>query len=102
VTVSNKLYVGNLNYDVTSDLLRAMFGPYGSVQSAKVATDRDTSRSKGFGFVEMASEQEARAAISGMHGTIADGRTLTVSEANPKANRPAPPIRRDGFGDARY
>jgi cold-inducible RNA-binding protein len=102
--MSNKLYVGNLSYDVTSDQLRGMFGPYGSVQSAKVASDRETNRSKGFGFVEMASEQEARAAITGMHGTIADGRTLTVSEANPKVNLTAQPSRntRGAPGDARY
>jgi RNA recognition motif-containing protein len=81
------LYVGNLGYGVTDDQLRTMFDPYGSVQTAQVITDRDTGRSKGFGFVEMASDQEAQAAISGMHGQMADGRALTVNEAKPKESR---------------
>lgn len=86
-TVGKKLYVGNLGYGVTDDQLRTMFDPYGSVQTAQVITDRDTGRSKGFGFVEMASDQEAQAAISGMHGQMADGRALTVNEAKPKESR---------------
>lgn len=88
MTVGKKLYVGNLGYGVTDDQLREMFGPYGSVQTAQVITDRDTGRSKGFGFVEMASDQEAQAAINGMHGQMADGRALTVNEAKPREERP--------------
>jgi RNA recognition motif-containing protein len=81
------LYVGNLGYDVTDDQLREMFGPYGAVQTAQVITDRDTGRSKGFGFVEMGSEQEAQAAIAAMHGQQSGGRALTVNEAKPKEAR---------------
>ena len=86
--MGKKLYVGNLGYGVTDDQLRAMFDPYGAVQTAQVITDRDTGRSKGFGFVEMGSDQEAQAAIAGMHGQMADGRALTVNEAKPKEKRP--------------
>lgn len=85
--VGKKLYVGNLGYGVTDDQLRGMFAPYGSVQSAQVIMDRDTGRSKGFGFVEMASDQEAQAAIAGMNGQMSDGRSLTVNEAKPKESR---------------
>jgi len=85
--VGKKLYVGNLGYGVTDDQLREMFGPYGSVQTAQVITDRDTGRSKGFGFVEMANDQEAQAGIAGMNGQMADGRALTVNEAKPKEAR---------------
>jgi len=85
--VGKKLYVGNLGYGVTDDQLREMFSPYGSVQTAQVITDRDTGRSKGFGFVEMGSDQEAQAAIAGVNGQMADGRALTVNEAKPKENR---------------
>ena len=74
--VGKKLYVGNLGYGVTDDQLREMFGPYGAVQTAQVITDRDTGRSKGFGFVEMASDQEAQAAITAMHGQQSGGRAL--------------------------
>ncbi len=86
--MGKKLYVGNLGYGVTDDQLRTMFAPYGSVQTAQVITDRDTGRSKGFGFVEMNSDQEAQAAIAGMNGQMADGRALTVNEAKPKEARP--------------
>ncbi len=85
--MGKKLYVGNLGYDVTEDQLRVMFGPYGTVQTAQVITDRDTGRSKGFGFVEMGSDQEAQAAIGGMNGKPSDGRSLTVNEAKPKEAR---------------
>ncbi len=85
--MGKKLYVGNLGYDVTDDQLREMFGPYGAVQTAQVITDRDTGRSKGFGFVEMGSEQEAQAAIAAMHGQQSGGRALTVNEAKPKETR---------------
>ena len=86
--MGKKLYVGNLGYGVTDDQLRTMFAPYGSVQTAQVITDRDTGRSKGFGFVEMNADQEAQAAIAGMNGQMADGRALTVNEAKPKEARP--------------
>ena len=86
--MGKKLYVGNLGYGVTDDQLREMFGPYGTVQTAQVITDRDTGRSKGFGFVEMGSDQEAQAPIAGMHGQMADGRALTVNEAKPREDRP--------------
>jgi RNA recognition motif-containing protein len=85
--VSKKLYVGNLSFDVSESRLREMFAPYGAVQSALLITDRDTGRSKGFGFVEMGSDQEAKAAIDGMSGRMVDGRSLTVNEAKPKEAR---------------
>ena len=72
----------------TDDQLREMFGPHGTVQTAQVITDRDTGRSKGFGFVEMGSDREAEAAIAGMNGQMVDGRALTVNEAKPKESRP--------------
>src|SRR5438876_8833030 len=82
--MGKKLYVGNLAYGVSdSDLLR-LFEPHGTVQSAQVIMDRDTGRSKGFGFVEMGSDQEAQAAISALNGKDVDGRALTVNEAKPK------------------
>ena len=86
--MSKKLYVGNLSFDVTQAQLQDMFAPYGSVQSAQLISDRDTGRSKGFGFVEMSSDREAEAAISGMNGQMVDGRALTVNEAKPKEARP--------------
>ena len=86
--MGKKLYVGNLGYGVTDDQLREMFGAYGAVQTAQVITDRDTGRSKGFGFVEMGTDQEAAAAIDGMNGQMVDGRSLTVNEAKPKESRP--------------
>ena len=82
--MGKKLYVGNLTYGVTSSDLQTMFEPFGTVQSAQVIMDRDTGRSKGFGFVEMGSDQEAQAAIAGMNGKESDGRSLTVNEARPK------------------
>src|SRR5262245_39683446 len=85
--MGKKLYVGNLAYGVTSSDLEQMFEPFGTVQSAQVITDRDTGRSKGFGFVEMSSDAEAQAAIAGMSGKEMDGRTLTVNEAKPKEDR---------------
>jgi RNA recognition motif-containing protein len=83
-----KLYVGNLSFDVTESQIREMFGAFGTVQTAQLITDRDTGRSKGFGFVEMGSDQEAKAAIDGMNGKMVDGRALTVNEAKPKEARP--------------
>src|SRR5262249_6996978 len=79
-----KLYVGNLSYDVDSGALEQMFAAYGTVTSAQVIMDRDTGRSKGFGFVEMGSDAEAQAAIAGMNGKQMGGRILTVNEARPK------------------
>src|SRR5687768_10847966 len=85
--MGKKLYVGNLSYDVTDATLSQMFEPHGTVQSAQVIMDRDTNRSKGFGFVEMGSEQEAQAAIKAMNGKEMGGRSLTVNEAKPKEDR---------------
>jgi RNA recognition motif-containing protein len=82
--MGRKLYVGNLAYGVTSSDLQTMFEAFGTVQSAQVIMDRDTGRSKGFGFVEMGSDAEAQAAIAGLNGKEADGRALTVNEARPK------------------
>lgn len=96
--MSKKLYVGNLSYDVSESQLREMFDPYGVVQSAQLITDRDTGRSKGFGFVEMGSDQEAKAAIDGMSGQMMDGRALTVNEAKPKESRGGSSGGRGGYG----
>ena len=85
--MGRKLYVGNLAYGVSSSDLQTMFEPYGTVQSAQVIMDRDTGRSKGFGFVEMGSDQEAQAAIAAMSGKEVDGRNLTVNEAKPREDR---------------
>ena len=82
--MGKKLYVGNLRWGVTDAQLTDMFTPYGAVVSAQVIMDRDTGRSKGFGFVEMGTDQEAQAAITGMHGQVMEGRPLTVNEARPK------------------
>jgi cold-inducible RNA-binding protein len=85
--VAAKLYVGNLTYGVTDSDLEKMFAPFGTVQSAQVIMDRDTGRSKGFGFVEMGSSNEATAAINALNGKEVDGRALTVNEARPKEDR---------------
>lgn len=85
--MGRKLYVGNLGYGVDDTALRALFAAYGSVDSAEVIKDRTTSQSKGFGFVEMATNGEAQAAISGLHGTQHDGRALNVNEAKPREDR---------------
>ncbi len=92
--VGNKLYVGNLSYSVGDAELQQLFSPYGTVSSAQVIADRDTGRSKGFGFVEMGSDQEASAAASALNGTENDGRSLTVNEAKPRTERGS----RGGFG----
>ena len=86
--MSKKLYVGNLSFDVTQDQLNQMFAPHGNVQSAQLISDRDTGRSKGFGFVEMSNDQEAAKAITAMNGQMVDGRALTVNEAKPREDRP--------------
>jgi RNA recognition motif-containing protein len=82
--MGRKLYVGNLPYSVTDSSLQQIFEPFGGVESAQVIMDRDTGRSKGFGFVEMKTDEEAQAAIAGMNGKEVDGRSLTVNEARPK------------------
>jgi RNA recognition motif-containing protein len=84
--MGKKLYVGNLAYGVTDADLLKMFEAHGTVQSAQVIMDRDTGRSKGFGFVEMGSDQEAQAAIAALSGKEVDGRALTVNEARPKTD----------------
>ena len=85
--MGQKLYVGNLSYNTTSSDLEQLFAQHGTVQSAEVISDRDSGRSKGFGFVEMGSEQEAQAAITALNGQQHDGRTLTVNEAKPREDR---------------
>ena len=85
--VGNKLYVGNLTYRTNSSDLEQLFSQFGSVQSAEVISDRDTGRSKGFGFVEMSTDAEGKAAIDGLHDTEVDGRRLTVNEARPREPR---------------
>ncbi|RYF71602.1 MULTISPECIES: RNA-binding protein [unclassified Acidovorax] len=82
--MSVKIYVGNLPYSVTDDSLRSNFAEFGGVSSAKVMMDRETGRSKGFGFVEMASAEVAQAAITGLHGMSVDGRTIVVNLARPR------------------
>ena len=82
--MGKKLYVGNLGYRVSDADLAQMFGAHGTVESAQVIMDRDTGRSKGFGFVEMKTDQEAQAAIAALNGQDAGGRALTVNEARPK------------------
>jgi RNA recognition motif-containing protein len=82
--MGNKLYVGNLSYEVQDRDLQELFAQYGTVSSARVVMDRDSGRSKGFGFVEMGSDAEAEAAISALNGQEVSGRALTVNEARPK------------------
>ncbi len=90
--MGNKLYVGNLPYSVRDNDLEQAFSQFGSVTSAKVMMERDTGRSKGFGFVEMGSDAEAQAAINGMNGQPLEGRPVVVNEARPREDRPG------GFG----
>lgn len=94
--MGKKIYVGNLSYNVAKNDLQQMFGAHGTVVSAQVITDRDTGRSKGFGFVEMGTDQEAQAAISALNGTNYDGRNMTVNEARPQEGRSG-----GGFGGVR-
>jgi RNA recognition motif-containing protein len=86
--MGKKLYVGNLSYDVSSSDLEKLLAEYGTVQSAEVISDRTTGRSKGFGFVEMSSDEEAQAAIAALNGQQHGGRALTVNEARPREPRP--------------
>jgi len=95
--MAKKLYVGNLGYAVTDSELSAMFEAHGTVQSAQIIMDRDTGRSKGFGFVEMSNDQEAQAAIAALNGKESGGRALTVNEARPRAEG-----NRGGSGGRRY
>src|SRR5271155_1635280 len=83
--MGKKLYVGNLGYGVTDNDLTKMFEPHGTVESVQIIMDRDTGRSKGFGFVEMKTDQEAQAAIAALNGQDSGGRQLTVNEAKPRA-----------------
>jgi len=96
--MGNKLYVGNLPYSVRDNDLEQAFGAFGQVTSAKVMMERETGRSKGFGFVEMASDAEAQSAITGMNGQSLGGRQLVVNEARPMEARPP---RSGGFGGGR-
>jgi RNA recognition motif-containing protein len=95
-TVAKKLYVGNLTYEMTNGDLEKLFQPHGQVESAQVIMDRETGRSKGFGFVEMGSQQEAQAAIAALNGKDSNGRALTVNEAKPREERSDRP--KGGFG----
>jgi RNA recognition motif-containing protein len=96
--MGKKLYVGNLPYSVSDSDLQQMFEAHGTVQSAQVIMDRDTGRSKGFGFVEMGSDAEAQAAIQAMNGNEIDGRALTVNEARPKEGGGGGRGGRGGYG----
>ncbi len=95
--MGKKLYVGNLSYEVSSSDLEQLFSPHGTVESAQVIMDRDTNRSKGFGFVEMGSDSEAQAAISALDGQDQGGRALKVNEAKPREPRSG-----GGGGGRRY
>ncbi len=95
--MGKKLYVGNLSYSVSDSELESMFAQFGQVDSARVISDRDSGRSKGFGFVEMANDNEAQAAIEGLNGKDSNGRALTVNEAKPLEPRGD----RGGFGGGR-
>ena len=97
--MGNKLYVGNLPYTVRDEDLQQSFGEFGAITSAKVMMERDTGRSKGFGFVEMGSDAEAQAAINGMNGQSLGGRSITVNEARPMEARPP---RTGGYGGGGY
>jgi RNA recognition motif-containing protein len=93
--MGKKLYVGNLSYGVSQDQIRALFSQVGEVTDVTVITDRETGRSKGFGFVEMATEEASQEAIKRFHGYSLDNRNLTVNEARPREERPS------GFGGGR-
>lgn len=102
--MSTKLYVGNLSYDTNNSLLESMFSNFGEVRSAMVVTDRETGRSKGFGFVEFGDAQAATAAIASMNGKDVGGRPLTVNEARPREERSGGGGRSGGYsgGGRRY
>jgi len=86
--MAKKLYVGGLSYDTTEDTLKSTFGEVGTVETAVVINDRESGRSKGFGFVEMSTEEEAKKAIDTLNGKELDGRTIIVNEARPQESRP--------------
>jgi len=96
--MGKKLYVGNLDYGVTDSVLEQMFAAHGTVESAQVIMDRDTGRSKGFGFVEMKTDQEAQDAIAALNGQLTNGRNLTVNEAKPREDRGGGRGGRGGYG----
>jgi len=96
--MGKRLYVGNLTYGMNDGDLTQLFGQHGTVVSAQVVQDRDTGRSKGFGFVEMSSDQEAQAAIQALNGKEHDGRSLTVNEARPREERGGGGGGRGGYG----
>ena len=96
--MNKKLYVGGLSYSVTDSQLKDLFTSHGTVESAKVVTDRETDRSRGFGFVEMSTQEEAEKAIAALNGTQHEGRTLTVNISKPRADRPS----RGGGGGGGY
>ena len=85
--MTTKVYVGNLSYNTTGETLRPLFAEFGEIESVNLITDRDTGRSKGFAFVEMATEQAAQAAISGLNGKMVDDREIKVDKAKPQADR---------------
>jgi RNA recognition motif-containing protein len=91
--MTTKLYIGNLSYRTTEDRLRTLFAEFGEVVSANVVTDRDTGRSKGFAFVEMATDQEAQAAVTGLNGKTVDEREIRVDQARPQTDRDRRPPR---------
>jgi RNA recognition motif-containing protein len=95
--MATKLFVGSLSFNVDNDKLKELFDQFGTVVSANVITDRDSGNSKGFGFVEMETDQEAQAAITGLNGKEVDGRIIAVNIARPKEDRPARP----GFNNRR-
>lgn len=101
--MGKKLYVGNLSYNISSSSLEQLFAPFGSVQSAEVIQDRDTGRSKGFGFVEMTDESGAGKAMAGLNASELDGRSLKVTEAKPReprdgSGRNGPTLHNAGYG----
>jgi RNA recognition motif-containing protein len=100
--MSTKLFVGSLSYSVNDDQLRDAFAAAGNVVSAKVIIDRDTGRSKGFGFVEMGSDDEAKAAVDMLNGKELEGRAIAVSEARPREDRPSRPFNGGNGGGNRY
>lgn len=99
--MGSKLYVGNLAYSITASELEKMFGEQGTVSSAEVISDRDTGRSKGFGFVEMSTPEEAQKAIAALNGQELEGRALTVNEAKPREERPRGGGGGGGYGGGR-
>lgn len=100
--MTQKVYVGNLSYNTTEDQLRTLFAEFGEIESINVITDRDTGRPKGFAFVEMATEEAARAAISALNGKSIDDRQIKVDKATPQADRPRRDDRSSGGGRRRW